>query len=510
MRSLVRPFALALMVMVPLSGVTAWGDSGEIQSQSRSLAKPRRARPFSSALGASTGVESTQQEHVEPRVNVTARLIVEPQDFQVAPAANPPTSLLSETQAGIRILQSRALVDQEAGTRGIVSEPTAAIRRQAVLLTANTFAAFTSDVTTKPFQAVDPQRLFGPSPHGGFCCDQVAVYDKQRDLLIWLLQYDEDSKENVLRVAVSQGHDIDRKIWRFYDLNPRTVGGWNNHYFDFSNLTLGKNYLYVTTNLIAIEDQIAIEPIQQSPERGVVIRLPLDQLAKHQALSFRFFSTGGVVELKATEGANITMYWGAHIFPSTGNAIRVYSWPEESNTVTFRDSKVGSWNPVSDEDDDHKIWLGRIDTAISAAWYTSGKLGFAWTAGKDPLHPRPHIRVAILDGAGTVVDNPHLWNPDLTFAYPVAVANPQGMVGISLQYSGAGGIHPSHAVGVLKGSRWNVVSTKQGTHDPAAPNWGDYISIQPDGTGWIATGYTLQRGNSADNVENLIVRFAIP
>jgi hypothetical protein len=499
----VRYVALALSMAGHLLGVVAWGDSGEIHVKSRLLAAPRRVDQLSKGFPR-LGPQAAPEEHIQPRVNAPAlEAMGAANAVPMAAVTNPPTSLQSATDAKIKILLNRALGSGETGQTGLVSEPAAAARGNLVLLTANAFASFTDDVgsATHPFQPIDPGALFGASRHGAFCCDQSVVYDKKRDLLIWLLQYRQDLTENVLRIAVSQGRDIDRRVWYVYELSPRAVDGWNNHYFDFSSLTIGKSYLYVTTDLVATEQA-------QSPERGVVLRLPLDRMARHQALTYDFFSVGSVVELRATEGATNTMYWGGHLFLPRENDLRVYSWPEGSRTVSFRDSKVGSWNPVGRDDIDFDVWLGRIDPAITAGWMTSGKLGFAWTAGKDALHPRPHIRVAIMDAAsGNIVDDPHIWSQDLTFAYPAAAPNSQGVVGITLQYNGDS-ISPSHAVGVLRGSNWSLVSTKNGDGKPENSElWGDYLSIQPDGSGWLATGYTLQGGRKAENVQNLVVRF---
>jgi hypothetical protein len=239
----------------------------------------------------------------------------------------------------------------------------------------------------------------------------------------------------------------------------------------------------------------------------------LDRLAGYRRLSYDFFSVGGgFVELRATEGAATTMYWGAHRFAGSPE-IRVYSWPEGSGTIKFFDAEVDPWRSIEEADDDFQAWLGRIDPAMTAAWFSSGRIGFAWTVGKDDLHPRPHVHVAILDVASEdVKEQPHLWSREITYAYPAAAPNEQGLIGVSLQYRDpTRNIEPSHAVGVLRGTHWSLVSTREGMHDPANNRlWGDYLSIQPDGTGWIATGYTLQNGDKAENVENLIVRFAVP
>src|SRR5947208_17068823 len=99
MMVLARHCVWALLIMLQLAGVAAWGDSGEIPVQSRSLGKPRRAGPFSSALEA-PGAEAAPREHVEPRVNVSAGPMAEAPGLMSA-AINSPTRLQSPAEAGI-------------------------------------------------------------------------------------------------------------------------------------------------------------------------------------------------------------------------------------------------------------------------------------------------------------------------------------------------------------------------------------------------------------------------
>ena len=45
---------------------------------------------------------------------------------------------------------------------------------------------------------------------------------------------------------------------------------------------------------------------------------------------------------------------------------------------------------------------------------------------------------------------------------------------------------------------------------PAQPKWGDYLTCRADasGTGWIATGYTLDGGDTRNDIVPRVARFA--
>ena len=78
-----------------------------------------------------------------------------------------------------------------SASTGTVCEPTAASSGADLLVTGNWFASRSSDAG-QSWQFVDPETMF-PASMGGFCCDQVALYEPSRDLWIWLLQYRTDA-----------------------------------------------------------------------------------------------------------------------------------------------------------------------------------------------------------------------------------------------------------------------------------------------------------------------------
>ncbi len=110
-----------------------------------------------------------------------------------------------------------------------------------------------------------------------------------------------------------------------------------------------------------------------------------------------------------------------------------------------------------------------------------------------------------------VIDEPDIWHPTYAYAYPDACPNDRGDVGISL-FRGGGSRYPGHVVGVMgSGSTsWTLLGTRDGTSGPADSKWGDYVACRrhsPDGLTWLASGFTLQGGNTRDAVEPRVVHF---
>jgi hypothetical protein len=144
-------------------------------------------------------------------------------------------------------------------------------------------------------------------------------------------------------------------------------------------------------------------------------------------------------------------------------------------------------------------WLGRSDPRILGATMAGNELWFAWSAGRGGTNNRPHpyVQIARINASTfTVLDNLNIWDANVATSYAALASNANGEVGTSYMIGG-GGRFPSHVVGMLTGTRRDVI-TADGAHGPAGQRWGDYLTIrrhQPNTKVFAATGYTLQNGS---------------
>jgi len=386
---------------------------------------------------------------------------------------------------------------------GPVSEPTLAVRGQYIFVTANWFASFSAD-GGKTFQHVRPWDVFPQTPEKPFCCDQVAIYDQKNDVMFWLLQYGFSDDGNLLRLAVAKGGDIAAQRWRYYDLDPKSIGKWSNQWFDFPNLTVGTQNLYISANVYSTRDITNPDGTikEKTPFHGsVMMRIPLASLAAYKGFTLNYFDTPDFGGLRATQGASATMYFAAN---DDSGVVRVFSWPENRPNLKFTDVHIQDWDQgkAVARCPDQNDWMDRVDTRITAAWADQGTIGFAWTAPQDSFFRFPHVRMLVLraDDQSEIAE-PIIWNNEFAFALPAVAASLSGDLGISLHYGG-NFLFPSHAVGVLHPiDQWHtptwslhIVAGTLGRHAPPDGQWGDYGAVRPlstDGV-WATVGYTLQ------------------
>jgi hypothetical protein len=494
---------VSLFVTLPLSRNVF---SQDLQTKSGSVPAPQKVTATLAEKSLVTPLNEYNAKEANLRGHHLPGPITEaPEELMLAapPPSVPATDILPTPRAAT-LLMNRALSDAETNNiTSTVNEPSVAVRGSEILMTGNWFASFSTDGGST-FSYMNPSTSFPSIPGQPFCCDQVAIYDPGHDLMIWFLQYVEDGDGNTVRVAVAKGNDIATQQWQFYDFSPQGIGGWNEEWFDYPDLAVSDDFLYVTTNTFSTPPY--------SFTRAVILRLPLAELSAYQPLNFDYFETNQGFSFRPTQGATGTMYFGSNV---STNSVRVYTWPESSNTISVDDVAVQVWNNVTRvaPGPDGRDWLGRVDQRISGAWASGDNIGFAWTAAQDNNYPFPHVRVVIMNrNTKTVTAQPHIWNESFAYAYPATAPNNNGMVGISVSYGGGSQLFPSHVVGVFENSTstWDLVPTANGTHGPDRNVWGDYLAVRPHGSQlgtWVATGFTLQGGTGGNNVVPRYIHF---
>ena len=499
---------VSLTCLILLGLVTGLASAEDFNSKSASVSAPQTVTASQAARSLAPPNPQAELARRQSRLSDHHR----PVPISVAPLsivrAAPPPSVMatSVTATTINLISNRPLTDFEtSGITSTVNEPSTAVRDSEILVTGNWYATFSTDAGST-FSYINPATTFPTIPGQRFCCDQVALYDAQHDLMVWYLQYENDSSGNTGRLAVAQGNDIASRQWRFYDFTPQGVGNWSNEWFDFPDMAVGEKFLYITTNVFSTTTETFT--------RAVILRIPLDKLAAYQAFSLDYFDTSQNGSLRPTQGATDTMYFGSH---NSTNNLRAFSWPENSTTISSDDITVQVWSNATRvaPGPDNRDWLGRADQRMTAAWLNGNEIGFAWTAAQDSNFPFPHVRVAIMNkSTKALTAQPHIWNSNFAFAYPAAAPNSDGRVGVSVHFGGGSQFFPSHAVGVLdsSGSNWELATTVKGTDGPSVNKWGDYLAVRPHGgnpQSWVATGFTLRGGSAASNIEPRYIHFSL-
>ncbi len=399
----------------------------------------------------------------------------------------------------LTIVRNRGLADSATSTRtSTTCEPTAAANDRQLMVTGNWFASTSVNRGTN-WAFLSPFTRF-PASAGGFCCDQVVVYNPRHRIWIWLLQYIQPANggNNIFRLAVCRETEFGN--WYYWDFAPRNLrSSWNRVWFDYPDMAFTDAQLFVTFNVFLGDDW----------QRAVVFRFPLATLASGGTLSYRWWSTTQNGSIRLCRGPGSVMYMGSH---NSASQIRVFSWSDNATGLNWKNVNVRPWSggAYSAPGPGGVNWLGRLDPRITGAWVGNRMIGFMWSANRDSSHPLPYIRVVRLrSSTKALIDEPDIWSRQSAWAYPAAAANSRGEVGISAFYGG-GRRHPGHVVGVKTARGWDVRLTRTSTHGPPNQGWGDYCSCiahHPNGSNWVASGFTLRGGTSRRNIEPRYVQF---
>ncbi len=349
-----------------------------------------------------------------------------------------------------------------------VAEPSGAAGGGIIFGSANWFATYSTDGTT--FHQLNPTTIF-PNDAVGYCCDQIVQYAPTVDRFIWLLQ------GNGVRIAVATPSTINAShgtAWTYWNLTP-DVFGLAGDSFDYPDLSIGDNYLYMSWNVGG---------------KGGGHLVARTSLAGLQA--------GGTIEIDFTHPPDSAMAWFSHLVQNTGDEIfwaghnntsnmRIFSLKEGSNTYFWQDLGISSWanTGISSTTPDGQDWLGEIGavgTWIAGGTRTGNQVWFAWSAGTDSRFRQPHIEMVAIN-----IDNNNppnigghqqvqIWNNDYAFGYPALSTNRcTREVGMSFEYGGNGNWE-NHVVGFW-GDFIAYITTSSNT---GSNRFGDYVTIRQE------------------------------
>lgn len=408
--------------------------------------------------------------------------------------------------AGVTVATAKRLA---TGSNGIVQEPSVASSGSVVMYTFNWGAAYSVD-GGQTFTQIDPNTIFPkvPNPHagdsGGYCCDQVVIYDPSTDRFIWALQYPTDSNGvDFMRVAYTSPATLAASggmKWSYFDLRSDAVvpAGF---ILDQPRLGLTPRYLYMNVN----------QADSGGVHRTVIVRWPRAQ-----------FATGGptgygwaVVDPWSLRVASrVTASYEVFVGHNTRSQLAVASVPDDSNNVYLQYLDEPSiadenWKITTPGGDD---MLGRQacsqGSQVTGVTQDNGfKVWVAWSQGRDILKsgngsscngggnvthflPQPHIAVAVLAPHAIVGGQPifrlednsptYYYNPNFAIAMPDLTTTDSGDVAIDVLWGG-GSSYANHAVGFLSGGfDWVNDGTAHADPPQKGNPAGEYDTVHAD------------------------------
>jgi hypothetical protein len=390
-------------------------------------------------------------------------------------------------------------------TSSNVNEPSVSMNGDVVFFTGNWYASVSVD-GGQTFKFIDPNSMAQPDDPQGvtFCCDQVVNYLPSIDTFVWLMQYGPNTGGNIQRLAFAQTDDVKAGKWRIFDVTTDMLGV-PGYFLDFPDLSVGTNYLYMTTNCFGPDPQTV---------GSAVVRISIDTIGQGNPSVEKFVSME-LFAFRVAQNCGQTAYFASHKDTST---LAVFSWDEDQAAPVSEEIPVARWigtNGYISRTPDGRRWLDRADPRITGATLAGNELWFCWAVDADSNHrPKPFVQMARIKIPDmSLIENVNLFDPDSAICYGALSTNANGDIGVSYMIGGA--VYPSHVVGFMTGDRKSIMTGK-GDRSPVPDDqshydWGDFLTVCPvfpDRKLFAATGYSLlgnQDGGNLDATPRLVL-----
>ena len=372
-------------------------------------------------------------------------------------------------------------------------EPSVAAVGRLVMYTLNWSAGYSQD-GGQTFTEIDPQTTF-PSEPGGFCCDQVVMFDPQANRFIWVLQYTGEGGENVIRVAWTSPANLVRfgeGAWSWFDLPSRGIVG-KGFFLDQPKLGLTPRYLYMNIN----------QGDKDGVHKTAIVRIPHAAFAGTIGMGYGYALLSPWSLRVAQDVSGPTEYFVGHKDTST---LRVASIDDNANYLLVQDIKDQTiadrdWSTTTPGGDDLlERQSNSQGTQITGVTQDGeGNLWAAWSEGRDirkdgkeftpsGAPTQPHLAVVTLSVKHPKPGPPPVialknhwvyWNVNYALAIPDLATTASGDVAFVYDWGG-GTQYLNHAVGFVNGG-FSSITVAESTADST---WkgnpaGDYQTVRP-------------------------------
>ncbi len=381
-------------------------------------------------------------------------------------------------------------------------EPTTANDRNAILYTANWYAAYSSD-NGRTWGYVDPATAF-PKLDGGFCCDQYAV-SIPRDgynSIAWIMQNAPTTTKNSYRLVILENRSgvesLDGTLeYCSYVIDSTDFGDLPSNYrLDYPAMQVSDTWLYLTANAGSIGGTTV--------DRSVIWRISLDDIETCGGSA-----EGAVIEdrttLRPVNGAGSKMYFGSiPLWSNTyGKKFDIDYVSDSSRTVHYTQKNVTDWPTgtmscplTSTTTNDPCARLSGLK--VLTGYQTSTRVGWMFVAGTGSSSTDfPYTRVVRFDPSSlALTGESDIWNTEFAWTYPSSGRTLRGDVGGLLVVAGGEKNPKSNAFMVDDVSGWSwspldlaaVTSSDEGPNGRCAP--GATTGVQCFGDYFTAAAYT--------------------
>jgi hypothetical protein len=355
-----------------------------------------------------------------------------------------------------------------------------------------------------------------------FCCDQVIIHDKARDIYLWLrmgVPYTDanGNYENRFKLSVDFAAPFTTSYWTYTFEPMGTNSNWTNQWWDYPHMQLGADYLYITWNMFNSSGSFT---------RSVVLRFPLDALAAASGFGYNYYQNTSWFTFVPVSGAHHVMYFASNWpSPYSNTNLGIWRWYEDSGGLTFWNKTITAFTPTGRgyAHCGSPNWAARYDQRVLSGTrysiyndnlkYPGRKvLGWWWNVAEGGGFSYPYIEAAAFyeDTMAQVSGNqgrPLVWNSTTCFAYPSISANSRQDLGMVFNFATSAGYHRPNTAYTLADdysnapAGWTYYGAVGSSAGPSDQKWGDYNTVREytGGTTWIAGVHFIPGGSNCSN-----------
>jgi len=386
-------------------------------------------------------------------------------------------------------------------------EPTAAKGDNCVFFTLpHSFRLSTdSGSTFQSFAWASPNAVF-PGASTDWFGDNSTIWVPQTKRFMWLLNHAPTmGSTQQIRLAFTSSSDMKNtqgQYWVWLDIDPSTLGVTDS--FDYSQLAVGENFLYITTYLASSAGVLGV----------AWIRIALRDLVAWDANSvgIEYFVSRSSSDFGMAQRCGSRAYWASH--EKKSNLLRVYFIDESSASIAWQDIAIPVWNNLAyfyqSRTPDGFDWMGIPSARITGTFFAPDTLVFGWTAASDGTSERPHPYIYLVQlkqdlktNKFTLVGIHHIFNSQFAWAFPglssVPSAGREGPLAISCGWGGGDLYFANHAVGFidlpLSGTS-QFISKTVSKSTMGYDRWGDFLTVGNDEfeAHFLTAGYEIKSG----------------